>query len=574
MKLIELSANFANFHTLRFQDGLNIVLADRHKEASATDSRNGLGKTTAIELIDFCLGANKSKSIKKMDGRNWAFSLTLESHAGNEVTISRDVDNPKTVRLEGNPVQAGVVEASSLSDGVAEISVKKWRDWLGDESFNLNSLPGKPPSFRSLIHYLMRYRPQALVDPFQTIANQSARDRQIQNAFFLNLDWQLVEEWDQLKARRKQLETALPTSSSLDSDVAVLESQLARSQLQTENLAEQVKTFSILPQYREIEKRAKDASEDLKILANENLLDRQQLDLYQTQLSEEFVTNSPNVERLFNEAKIALGEAVIRQLRDAEEFQRQVVKNRREFLETEIRKLEKRVQVREAKQFSTARIQAESLRQLEEGGALEHFSALQERLNSAQSESARIEAEIASLREAAIQKSNLRSAESDLIDRTKLDIEERYELRKGIVARFGEIIEELFGEPGKLMVSSGANGPRFDIELPKTGSGGVQSMAVFAYDMALTENLSIRGIGPGFLIHDSAIFADVDERQTAIALEIAAKSAQKFRYQHLLTMNSDNVPNNDLTSPEAFDRWVIHRLNDQDDTGGLLGQRI
>ena len=51
------SANQKSFKTVHFEPGFNVVLADRTKDSTKKDTRNGLGKSTLIEIIHFCLGA-------------------------------------------------------------------------------------------------------------------------------------------------------------------------------------------------------------------------------------------------------------------------------------------------------------------------------------------------------------------------------------------------------------------------------------------------------------------------------------------------------------------------------------
>ncbi len=54
-------ANKPTFRTVRFQPGLNLILAERTKESTRKDSRNGLGKSTVLEIVQFCLGARATK---------------------------------------------------------------------------------------------------------------------------------------------------------------------------------------------------------------------------------------------------------------------------------------------------------------------------------------------------------------------------------------------------------------------------------------------------------------------------------------------------------------------------------
>jgi uncharacterized protein YydD (DUF2326 family) len=49
------------FKTVKFFEGLNVVLAERSELATDKDSRNGLGKTTLIDIIHFCLGVKPTK---------------------------------------------------------------------------------------------------------------------------------------------------------------------------------------------------------------------------------------------------------------------------------------------------------------------------------------------------------------------------------------------------------------------------------------------------------------------------------------------------------------------------------
>ena len=54
-------ANRSSFKAVEFQPGFNVVWADRTKESTKKDLRNGLGKSTLIEIIHFCLGAKASR---------------------------------------------------------------------------------------------------------------------------------------------------------------------------------------------------------------------------------------------------------------------------------------------------------------------------------------------------------------------------------------------------------------------------------------------------------------------------------------------------------------------------------
>jgi len=54
-------ANKESFKTVEFLPGFNLILAERTKNSTKTDSRNGLGKSTLIEIIHFALALKRKK---------------------------------------------------------------------------------------------------------------------------------------------------------------------------------------------------------------------------------------------------------------------------------------------------------------------------------------------------------------------------------------------------------------------------------------------------------------------------------------------------------------------------------
>jgi uncharacterized protein YydD (DUF2326 family) len=56
--ILRVRADQPTFRDVTFTSGFNVVLAERTKESTKKDSRNGLGKSTLIEIISFCLGSS------------------------------------------------------------------------------------------------------------------------------------------------------------------------------------------------------------------------------------------------------------------------------------------------------------------------------------------------------------------------------------------------------------------------------------------------------------------------------------------------------------------------------------
>ncbi len=84
-----------------------------------------------------------------------------------------------------------------------------------------------------------------------------------------------------------------------------------------------------------------------------------------------------------------------------------------------------------------------------------------------------------------------------------------------------------------------------------------------------------RGIGPGYLIHDSHLFDGMDTRQIAKALEIGARTAKEYDFQYIVTINSDMVPYSEFSHEFKFDNYTLPiTLTDATEDGGLFGFRF
>jgi uncharacterized protein YydD (DUF2326 family) len=98
-------------------------------------------------------------------------------------------------------------------------------------------------------------------------------------------------------------------------------------------------------------------------------------------------------------------------------------------------------------------------------------------------------------------------------------------------------------------------------------------MQIFCFDVMLTRLMAERGLGPGFLVHDSHIFDPVDSRQVGSALQYASKMADDLGTQYIVTLNSDKQ----LEFPVSFDlapHLLSPKLTDAAETGGLFGLRF
>ena len=73
MFLYELGSSNCRFKTLRFHEGMNVLLADKTQGSKLGDSRNGAGKTSFVRILRYLLGGRLDDSLKSAELAHFSF---------------------------------------------------------------------------------------------------------------------------------------------------------------------------------------------------------------------------------------------------------------------------------------------------------------------------------------------------------------------------------------------------------------------------------------------------------------------------------------------------------------------
>lgn len=214
---------------------------------------------------------------------------------------------------------------------------------------------------------------------------------------------------------------------------------------------------------------------------------------------------------------------------------------------------------------------AELMQVLQEHGALDEYTQLQNNHQKTVAELKDLNVRIENLRKFEQGKSAVVVEMELLQQRASIDLSERKVQKERAVLLFNSNSEALYNAPGTLSIDVSKTGFKFKVSIQGSGGTGKNNMEIFCYDLMLAQIWSGRKRFPEFLIHDSILFADVDERQKALALELAAKESERLGFQYICTMNSDSIPKRDFNQEFNFDRYVRKTFTDATDDGGLLG---
>jgi uncharacterized protein YydD (DUF2326 family) len=572
-------ANKDSFKAVEFAFGFNVILADRTETSSSRDSRNGLGKSTLIEIIHFCLGSSprKGTGLRVSSLRGWTFSLNL-TLAGQEVFVTRSIDEPSTIMIQGDT--SNWVIQPRTEKGEKIFRIEDWKKFLSTLIFGLPIDEERQfaPNFRSLISYFIRPEKDSFSTPFEYFRKQPEWQKQVFNTFLLGLAWEDASDWQGIKEQEKLLDSLKKLKSTNQVGVATrvlgslgeLEAARVRVEQQLQRRRDALSNFRVHPQYNELQQEADFLTTEIHEITNENLFNRQLLTFYQSSLEQENEPSQSDVIRLYESAGIELPSLVSRRLEEVEVFHHQIIENRREFLSMEVKHLRRTVVELDNIIRRKTEQRASRLEVLQNHGALEEYTRLQELYLEIRSSLNDINQRIDELRKVEEGKSSLRIEKELLKQRTRRDYEERHTQAERAIALFNANSQALYDAPGTLAINVGPNGFQFNVEIERDRSEGIGKMKIFCYDLMLAQLWSQRGLSPNILIHDSTIFDGVDERQVALALELAARESERLGFKYICTLNSDMVPSTEFLPEFNFDSFVRLRLTD-DEGGNLLG---
>lgn len=567
------SANKSSFKNVEFSPGFNVVWADRTKESTKKDSRNGLGKSTLIEIIHFCLGANARKNkgllVEQLSG--WEFSLEMQ-YGNSKIITTRSIDSPRYITLYQPPFPH-IEKSHTLND----LNLQ-----FGDLLFGIQS-PMEDikylPTFRSLISYFIRRGKDAFSIPFEHYRKQREWDKQVNNAFLLGLAWEDASKTQLLKDHKTGLDNFKKAVSSgivkgFVGTLGDLEAQKIRLKEQVRKDSLNLKSFKVHPQYEQIQKDANRLTEEIHDLVNKNTQEKRLLEHYDKNIQEENPPDDELVSKIYSEAGIVLPDVTLNHIDSVLNFHKSIIENRKNFLTSEINKLKKRIVNREHLIESKSNERASLLEIMNTHGALEEYTLLQSQHLKIINELKSVMNMIDNLQSLETRMSQLKIDQQYLQQEARRDYDERQLIRERAVTLFNEYSEKLYNAPGKLVLDIDTTGFKFDVDIERSGSAGISNMKVFCYDMMLARLWAERTPSPRLLIHDSTIFDGVDERQRALALEIAATDSEKYGFQYICTLNSDYIPWKEFSNQFDLKKFIKVTLTDQDEDGCLLGIRF
>lgn len=570
-------SSIPSFRPVYFNSGLNVIVADKAKDSTVKGSRNGLGKTTLIEIIHFCLGAElkKGSRLNVSELQNWDFTIDI-SIKDVRLTAKRYISMPEQISIE-------IIEGVSpfnLTTGDEKkennITLKEWQNFLGKNLFNIGLEPKiKYPSCRSIMSFFVR-KEDGYDNPFNIYTKEKSAATILNNAYVLGLDWETAIKLQEIQSKIDRLSNYAKISEDRGETQGVLRTQIITLKDIVEKNDADLSSFNVLPEYKNVQTEVNILTDEIQKLSNLNTIFDKKLEAYQEATTSERPTASAdNLENLYKEAQIVFGENIKTQLKEAKEFHEKIIKNRQVFLETEMLSIKHTIEQNNLTIKTKANRKQELMQVLSSHGALDEYNKLQDLVLGKKAKLKTLEEKLFDLESAEKDMNKLKKEASVLKQKLKTTLTIQDQYTKDIKIFF-ENNNSIHDKKGNLIIDFNSKGIyTFKLDIDKGSSGGVKKVGLFCYDLMLIENaINYSHWGVDFLVHDSILYDPMDERQKANVITAAFDKSNRYNFQYIMTINSDQIPHNYFKDGFDFDKFIVVKLTDEDITKSLLGIKV
>lgn len=524
------------FDDIEFHEGFNLILGEK---SDVSKKRNGVGKTIAIEFINFTLLNDFDKSrLRKLpksiikDSPPIMLDITINDE---DLTIKRSLEEPDVIWI----IAKSITTAYPLADA------KKYL--LSKLHFNSDNLF---LSFRSLINPLTRDERCE----FKSIPNYSDTNIKVPvdykaHIFYLGLDneslntaMQIKNEINSETTEKTKVNSQLQLVVGKDSKEAKLE--LNRLTLESEDLTEKIKNdkfgaFDLID-----DESAKLNGELTSIRHNISSL-RYKIQQAKKLANKEEV-DIDAVKVIYEKARAGLGDTIEKSLKEAIEFKERITAYTNNIVSHKINKLTEQLLGLEdrRKQLIYERDLAIGVNhdvEYDVREAIKQLAIKNEKVSLIKSIISRLE----------ILERNIKTKKVEL-DQTKLLIDIMLRENSEVLSSFENKIlsthKSLFDDLSasfEITTNNRKEVVSFDLRIKEDGSHSNERAKVFIYDFSLLLHESSYSNHLGFLIHDNIFDNDDDTLQKALNY-IEDKLHDEKEKQYILTLNSDKLSSIEL----------------------------
>ncbi|MFC4396901.1 ABC-three component system protein [Arthrobacter sedimenti] len=345
MFLSSLTSSDPRFKTLRFREGLNILVADRTEASAQGDSRNSIGKTSFVKILRYMLGGDLPSEFKVPELAEHSFTVilglpTVEGAGEEKVSVTRAVSPTTRVQLSG----------WSATPGSTDLHVDEWRELLSRHVFRIPADAIRPTVGQLWAQLIRTY----FGNPIKGHQAEADWESGVKIGFMLGLSPEILGkagDVDRLTKQGKAIRRAVREGAiaHLSLDEPALRAQLATTRRQRDRMQQDLRSFKVDERYADHQQEADRISGAIQSLNDEALaLQRRSRELDEVLRDEVQPPQggdlTARLARVYAEIGLVLPDVVSRRYDEVVAFHESVVRNRRSFLEQELGAVKSRLE--------------------------------------------------------------------------------------------------------------------------------------------------------------------------------------------------------------------------------------
>ena len=559
------------FDSVEFKNGVNFIYGKKEK-LTPKNSINSIGKSTFLDLLDFCLLSSYQKA---HNARLFAVNSIL---SGYDIVLEFEVDEIRYI------IKRNVDENRRIKFGhpnnLQEYDIDSLKRILGELVFYRKDYIGKffPTWFRSLISFYLKvqkFKREQFNDPIKYVKDMSEVEINVYQLYLLGLDNTLAYENFKTKTDLKKILPAIKQIESLLKEKYDLQSlnetnqNINKLRYEIKKLESAIASFRLSTEYEDVEKEANILTQTIKDNWYQNFVDKKRIEAYKESYSATENISITRIKNIYEELSVEFALQVKKTLEEAVLFRKKLSHNRKSFLEEEIKLLTELIEKRdeEINLLEIKRAQLFSFLSAKEAikDLTEAFGIISEK----KSQLSDLESNTKILNELILEKNQIEAKQKTIdnqifeyVTNLGVKIENLYEIFTDV---YNSIYVNLQNMSGFSIDYNKRKDKLIDIAItmPDMYGKGKNAGRTLVYDLFLLLNsFKFSHNFPRFLVHDG-IFDGVDKAHFIATYEFIEKIANSgTKIQYITTINeegtlSEKFGNSDKVTPDRIEEEAI-----------------
>lgn len=563
------------FEDVTFKMGGNLIFGHKDPDVDTKKSMNGIGKSTFLDLLDFCLLSSYSKT--KSNRLYLAEGILTKHHVvldfevdGITYSIKRSVDEPNEITV----VNGG---------GSTELGLKEGKKWLSHLVFERNDYNGifSEYWYRDLMLLFLKIhktkKQDKYIDPISYIDKVSLHELIQYHLFMLGLDNRLSYKNNHIQNDKKRKVPALREVKEIVEetygvrDIEDANSQLLTLQSEIRKLEGALEGFRLSENYKASEGDIDNLTITIKELLLANLADHKRISDYEQSLSTNVSftkRDASTVAKIYKELNEDFSQRIKLTLDAAIDFRKELTKSRSEFIGAELQRLRQVVIDRQIEIDELDKRRGEILGFLKAKEAITDltsaFKVLSQKKQDLLDLSAKLNTYNTLEKETTDIEAYEKSNDSEILSFVRtLQTNEVLRLHELFMEIYTNIYSATSVTPARFSITNKINTDAkisIDVSIPADNSKANNQGRTLVYDLLLMLNMIQQGIkGPRFIVHDG-IFDGMDRAHFVALHKFLSQDLRAKKFQYIYTLNEEGELNESFGATDEVN--VDHLKNE------------